>query len=343
MLANFRKLRKEVDCMQNVLLIGAGTMGMEHASSYYAMEDVHVVGIVDKSKEKASKIIGDHNTKVFPTLEEAVNNLEHIDVIDVCVPTFLHKEYVMKAADLGIDVLCEKPLAYTLEDAREMLDYCEKKNVKLFVGHVVRFFPQYAKAKEFVAKGAIGDIGVVRTRRGGNFPAGWTNWYSDDTKSGGVILDLIIHDFDFLRWTLGDVERVFAKGLPKLDYAIVTLVFKSGVIAHVEGSWVHQTFSTQFEFAGKSGIIEYDSLKDEPVFLSIKQSNGIESGVQVPQSPLKTSPYFIELQHFLKCLKTNETPIVTAEDAYKAMEISVAALQSLKTGLPVTLDQKGEN
>ncbi|MEH7236012.1 Gfo/Idh/MocA family protein [Bacillus sp. JJ1562] len=327
--------------MQNILLIGAGTMGNEHARSYYAMEDVHVVGIVDKRKEKAREIIGEHDTQIFQTLEEAVNNLEQIDVIDVCVPTFLHKEYVRKAADYGIDVICEKPLAYTLEDAREMINYCNKKNVKLFVGHVVRFFPQYAKAKELVTNSSIGEIGVVRTRRGGNFPPGWSDWYSDQSKSGGVILDLIIHDFDFLRWNFGEVERVFAKGLADLDYAIVTLAFESGVIAHVEGSWVHQAFSTQFELAGKSGIIEYDSSKEEPVFLSMKQSNGDKNGVQVPQSPLKKSPYFIELQHFLKCLKTNETPIVTAEDAYKAMEISVAALQSIKTGLPVTL--KGEN
>lgn len=329
--------------MQNVLLIGAGTMGREHASSYYAMDDVRVVGIVDNRKEQAEKIIGEHDTKIFQSVEEAVNNLEHIDVIDICVPTFLHKEYVMKAADYGIDVICEKPLAYTLEDAHEMMDYCDKKNVRLFVGHVVRFFPQYSKAKELVTNGSIGDIGVVRTRRGGNFPAGWTDWYSDHEKSGGVILDLIIHDFDFLRWNFGDVERVFAKGLPNLHYAIVTLAFKSGVIAHVEGSWVHQTFSTQFEFAGRSGIIEYDSSKEDPVFLSLKQSNGATSGVQVPQSPLRKSPYYTELRHFLTCLKTNETPIVTAEDAYKAMEISVAALQSFKTGLPVTIGQKGEN
>lgn len=334
--------------MQNVLLIGAGTMGMEHATSYYEMEDVHVVGIVDIRTEQAKKIIGDCDTKIFPSLEEAVNGLERIDVIDICVPTFLHMEYVMKAADYGIDVICEKPLAYTLQDAREMIDYCNDKNVKLYVGHVVRFFPQYSEAKQLVTNGAIGDIGVVRTRRGGNFPPGWNNWYADHEKSGGVILDLIIHDFDFLRWTFGEVERVYAKGLAEknmdhLDYAIVTLVFKSGVIAHVEGSWAHERFSTQYEFAGKNGIIEYDSLKEEPVLLSLKQSNETKAGVAIPQSPLKNSPYFIELEHFLTCLKTNETPTVTAEDAYKALEISVAALQSLKTGVPVYLNQEGEN
>lgn len=328
--------------MQKVLLIGAGTMGMEHANSYYAMENVHLVGIVEVRKEQAEKIIDQHDTEIFQTLEEAVGNLEHIDVIDVCVPTFLHKEYVMKAADYGIDVICEKPLADTLQDARYMIDYCEEKNVKLLIGHVVRFFPQYAKVRELVSGGTIGDIGVVRTRRGGSFPSGWNSWYSDHAKSGGVILDLIIHDFDFLRWTFGEVERVFAKGVAKrglknLDYALVTLVFKTGVIAHVEGTWAHQKFSSQFEFSGKSGIIEYDSLKEEPVLLSVIPSNEGNSGVAVPQSPLRKSPYYIELEHFLKCLKADESPIVTAEDAYKAMEISVAALQSLQSGLPVTL------
>ncbi|WP_053365850.1 Gfo/Idh/MocA family protein [Bacillus sp. FJAT-27245] len=332
--------------MQKILVIGAGTMGMEHAASYNMMDHVHLAGIVDVRKEQAAKLAGGHNTKVFATLEEAVEALEKIDVIDICVPTFLHKEYVMKAADYGIDVICEKPLANSLQDAREMIDYCNAKNVKLFVGHVVRFFPQYAKAREIVQQGAIGDVGVVRTRRGGNFPAGWADWYDDHTKSGGVILDLIIHDFDFLRWTFGEVERVFAKGLTErkighLDYALVTLVFESGVIAHVEGSWAHQTFSSQFEFAGKKGILEYDSLKEEPVLLSVRQSAEEIGGVAVPQSPLKKSPYRIELEHFLNCIKTNETPIVTAEDAYKAMEISAAALQSLKTGLPVPVAAKG--
>ena len=334
--------------MQNVLLIGAGTMGMVHASAYYAMEDVKVVGIVDIRKEQAEQIRGEHDTKIFQTLEEAVENIERIDVIDICAPTFLHKEYVIKAADLSINVICEKPLAYSLQDAKEMIDYCKEKDVKLFVGHVVRFFPQYSKAKELVKKEAIGEIGIVRTRRGGSFPLGWSDWYADQSKSGGVILDLIIHDFDFLRWTFGEVDRVFAKGLSEkglehLDYAIVTLVFESGVIAHVEGTWAHQTFSSQFEFAGKTGIIEYDSLKEEPVLLSIRQSSEEQNGVEVPQSPMKKSPYHIELEHFLSCLKSNKTPIVTAEDAYKAMEISVAALESLKTGVPVSLSKKGEN
>ncbi|MGD6876100.1 Gfo/Idh/MocA family protein [Bacillus infantis] len=332
--------------MQNILLIGVGTMGMEHAAHYYSMKDVHIAGIVDIRTEQAQNLIEHHETRVFQTLEEAVKRLAQIDVIDICVPTPFHKEFVLQAADLGINIICEKPLAYRAQDAREMIEYCREKNVKLFAGHVVRFFPQYSKARELVLKGTIGEIGIVRTKRGGSFPAGWDDWYSDLGMSGGVILDLMIHDFDFLRWTFGEVERVFAKGLAEhklkhLDYALATIVFKSGVIAHVEGTWAHQTFSTQFEIAGKSGIIEYDSSKEEPVLFAPRKAPAEKVGVAVPNSPLKKSPYFIELEHFLQCIKQNEEPLVTAEDALKAMEISAAALQSIKTGKPVYLEQKG--
>ncbi len=199
-------------------------------------------------------------------MEEA----EHIDIVDVCVPTFLHKSYVMKAADAGKHVICEKPLARSLEDAREMLDYCREKDVRLFVGHVLRFFPEYREAKALVDQGAIGDVAVVRTTRGGGFPMAWNNWYADFQNSGGLVLDMIIHDFDFLRWCFGEVERVYAKSLfgrghYGMDYALVTLRFASGVIAHVEGTWAHESFSMKFELAGKSGIIDYDSASDQPL------------------------------------------------------------------------------
>jgi len=333
--------------MQEVLLIGAGTMGKEHASAYYAMENVHLTGIVDPRQVEAKKIIGDHDTKIFASLEEAVNELEKIDCVDICVPTLFHKEYVKKAADYGLNIICEKPLAYTYEEAREILEYCKEKQVQLFVAHVVRFFPQYSEARKLVLEGTIGDVGVVRARRGGAFPIGNGDWYRDPQKSGGVILDLMIHDFDYLRWIFGDVERVYAKGLlgsgiQNLDYALVTLTFKSGVIAHVEGTWAHHTFSTQFEFAARTGIIEYDSSKEEPVLLSLRETEEAKVGVAVPQSPLRKSPYFTELEHFIHCLETGEQPIVTAEDACKAVEISNMALKSLQTGKPVILSEGGE-
>lgn len=332
--------------MINVLLIGAGSMAGVHADAYTKMEDVTLVGIVDINFEKAVLLAEKVGTKAFQTYEEAVNYHGKIDVASICVPTPFHKQYLMMAADDNIDVICEKPLARTLEDAKEMITYCKDKGVKLFVGHVVRFFPEYIKAKHLLDDGEIGSPAVVRTSRGGTFPIASNDWYSDFGSSGGLVLDVIIHDFDYLRWCFGEVERVYAKSskgrvYEKLEYALVTLRFESGVMAHLEGVWAHRKFKTTFEFSGKEGIIRYDSSQAIPVIASQKQSPS-GGGVALPESALAESPYFTELQHFITCIKTNTAPIVSAEDAYKALEISMAALESIETGKVVLLNDKNK-
>ncbi|MET3287839.1 gfo/Idh/MocA family oxidoreductase [Brevibacillus fluminis] len=326
--------------MHHVLLLGAGTMGSVHARSYAAMENVTLVGIVEVRKEKAEELgLG---VPVFGSYEEAMASLPRVDIVDVCLPTYMHKTYVKKAANDGKHVICEKPLARHLADAREMIDYCKEKNVKLFVGHVLRFFPEYEKSRALVHKGEIGDVAVARTFRGGIFPTAWNDWYADHQNSGGLVLDMIIHDFDFLRWSFGDVERVYAKsllgrGFARMDYALVTLRFKSGMIAHVEGSWAHEGFAMKMELAGKSGIINYDSSQEKPLIAVSRAKQQGVGGVAVPESPLNENPYFRELKHFIHCIETGGDSLVTAEDAYKAMEIALAAIKSIETGEVVTL------
>ncbi|PZE20506.1 Gfo/Idh/MocA family protein [Paenibacillus xerothermodurans] len=328
--------------MTHVMLIGAGTMGRTHALCYAKMENAKLTGIVEARPEKGEELAQSLGCPVFPTLDAALASLSQVDVIDVCLPTFLHKEYVMAAADAGKHVICEKPLAGSLEDAREMIDHCKAKGVRLFVGHVLRFFHEYERAKQLLDDGVIGDVSVARTFRGGGFPAAWNNWYNDFAGSGGLTLDMIIHDFDILRWYFGDVQRVYAKGLypsnpDRMDYSLVTLRFQNGVIAHVEGSWAHQGFGMKLEIAGKKGILDYDSTRDRPVTAVSRKAEAGFAGVAVPESPVAESPYYKELAHFLACLVSDTDPLVTAEDAYRAMEISLAAIASMKSGKPVTL------
>ena len=328
--------------MYHVLIIGAGTMGRFHAQAYAGMKDVRVSGIVDRDLRRAEELAKPLRASVFTTFEEAHGTVP-AEVVDICLPTPLHKPFVLKAVNAGKHVICEKPLARNLEDAREMIDACREKGMKLFVGHVVRFFPEYVRARELVKSGRIGDVTVVRTGRGGSFPGGWNDWYADYQASGGLVLDLIIHDFDYLRWCFGEVERVFAKsligrGYARMEYALVTLRFRSGVIAHVEGTWSHEGFSSRFEIAGKTGIIAYDSAKDRPLLVQERGTEVSAYGVAVPESPLNENPYARQLGHFLHCLKTGEPPVVTAEDAYRALEIALGALHSIETGQPVTLE-----
>lgn len=325
--------------MINILIVGAGTMGRIHAQAFAGMKDARVSGIVDRDARRAEELAKPVGASPFTTFEEAIREVP-AELVDICLPTPFHKPFVLKAADAGKHVICEKPLARNLEDAREMIEACREKGVELFVGHVVRFFPEYVRARELVKNGRIGNVTVVRTGRGGSFPAGWNDWYADFHASGGLVLDMIIHDFDYLRWCFGEVERVFAKGLTgrgyaRRDYALVTLRFQSGVIAHVEGMWSHGSFSYRFEIAGKTGIIAYDSAKDRPLLVRGHGKEASLRGVEVPESPLNEDPYARQLRHFLHCLKTGEQPVVTAEDAYRAMEIALAALRSIETGEPV--------
>ncbi|WP_066189701.1 MULTISPECIES: Gfo/Idh/MocA family protein [Gracilibacillus] len=328
----------------NALVLGAGTMGNAHAAAYAKMKDVTLSGIVDVNSEKAVQLANRYGTKAFASYEEAKRQLADIDVVSVCLPTPSHKEAVIQAAQDKCDVICEKPLARHLDDAREMMDECKQQGVHLFVGHVVRFFPEYIQAKKVVDSEKIGQPIMARTTRGGSFPEASNDWYANFAKSGGVILDTVIHDFDFLRWCFGEVERVYAKtsrgrAAGKIEYALITLRFESGVIAHVEGTWAHQKFHTKLEIAGKEGIIEHDSSKVNPVVLEKSAAANEAGGVAVPSSPAKDSPYYLEIQHFITCIKEDKAPIVTAEDAYEAVKIALAALESIKLGKPVYLKE----
>lgn len=329
--------------MFHVLVVGLGTMGGVHSQAYAGMDNAKLVGVVDINEEKATELATKFGAKAFVSLEQALASLERVDIVDICLPTPLHKPYVMQAADAGKHIICEKPMARSLGDAEDMIGYCREKGVKLFIGHVLRFFPEYVLAKKLVDEQSAGTIAVARTTRGGRFPRAWNNWYADFDSSGGLTLDMLIHDIDFLRWCFGEVERVYAKGtlgrgLEDLEYALVTLRFRSGTIAHLEGTWAHDAFSMKFELAGTTGVIDYDSAKDKPMMAFSRAAGEGAAGVAVPESPLKDNPYALELKHFLACIERDEAPLVSTEDAYEAMRIALAAIESMQTGKPVTLE-----
>ena len=155
--------------------------------------------------------------------------------------------------------------------------------------------------------------------------------------SGGVLLDLVIHDFDYLRWTLGEVERVYARGLlgreyNRLDYVLVTLRFESGAIAHVEGHWGYPgAFNYSIEVAGSDALLTVDST--EPA--SLQLIGGAPD--EMPDLASGKSPYEKELEHFIHCIATGEEPIAQARDAREALRIGLAATESVLTGELITL------
>jgi predicted dehydrogenase len=325
-------------------LVGPGSMGSRHLACYAKMPDVRIVGVVGPDAEEARPAAEQAGCSAFGSLDDCLRAVD-VDAVDLCTPTHLHKGDALRAAAAGKHVLCEKPLARTLADAEEMASACEAAGVRLLVGHVLRFFPQYQMAHSTVASGGIGNPAIARTFRGNGFPRGWNEWYADPEKSGGLILDLILHDFDWLRWTFGEVERVYAKGLvrdvPKgRDYALVTLRHRSGVLAHVEGTWCHSTpFNMKLEVAGDRGLLDYNDAEARPVrFAPRAEEGGSRAKVALPESPLAEDPYYLELRHFADVILGQAEPQVTPGDGIEAIRIALAALESAETGRAVALN-----
>jgi predicted dehydrogenase len=311
-------------------------MGSVHLAAYAGMPDVEVTGVADPDAGAAAGAAARVGARPYPSYEAMVSE-EDVDVVDACVPTALHRDLALRVAADGKHLFLEKPIARTLEDAEEILSAFGASAGRLFVGHVVRFFPEYAKIKQTVEAGDLGTVGVARTSRRSPFLRGWNDWYADWRQSGGVLVDLVVHDFDFLRWCFGEVERVYARGVMgreynRLDYALVTLRFGAGQIAHVEGHWGYPApFEYAIEIAGSRGLLTSNSTEAPPLRL-LQDPDG-----EAPPVAAGRSPYAAELEHFVRCLRTGEEPVVGGSDAREALRVSLAAIESVRTGNPVVL------
>ncbi|WP_127583071.1 Gfo/Idh/MocA family protein [Paenibacillus koleovorans] len=327
-----------------VAVLGCGGMGRVHAGAYAEMPGVELVGVCDLYPGAAENVGAIYGVPAFASYEELLDRVKP-EAVSITLPSELHKEYAIRTAEAGVHVISEKPIALTLEDAQAVIDSCERNGVQLFVGHVVRFFPEYVQMKEKIASGQLGRVGTANLRRIGGHPGEAKPWFKDESKSGGVIVDLMIHDIDFVRWALGEVKSVYCTRRvdDHVDYALVTLVFESGAVANVEAYWGYPgPFRTAAEFAGSKGLIRGDSGKTSSlqVYKEVQAEDG-EKKVAVPSSPGVNSPFYLELQHFIECIRDGKEPRVTAWDAYKALEIANAARLSAETGEAVILSNQG--
>ncbi|MCS7039832.1 MAG: Gfo/Idh/MocA family oxidoreductase [Anaerolineae bacterium] len=328
--------------MMRIGIVGVGAMGSTHAAAWAEL-GVPIAGFVATTPEHAQPLAERYGASVYPDLASL---LSACDVVDICTPTHLHHPMVVQAARAGKDIICEKPLARTLDEGRDMIRTCREAGVRLLVGHVVRFFPEYVRAREAVKAGQVGQVAVVRLQRDVFRPRkAQDNWFLDVEKSGGMILDLMIHDFDYARWVAGEVETVFCQhiGDPSIspgDHALAILRHRHGAITHVEGSWAYPppTFRTRFEIAGADGLLIHDTATTAPLAVFRHQAAGDEAGeVPVPASPLLESPYTTQLKAFYRHLMYGDPIPVTAADALAALQIALAAITSTQTGAPVSL------
>jgi myo-inositol 2-dehydrogenase / D-chiro-inositol 1-dehydrogenase len=322
-------------------VIGTGFMGETHLAAW-AAEGVPIV-VLGRDRVRGDALAADLGAASAGSLDELLGSVE---IVDICTPTDEHAPLALAAAGAGRHVICEKPLARTIEQAEGMIRACAAEGVMLLVAHVVRFFPEYEAAHRLVAGGEIGEAAVLRLKRASSRPPRSGGWLFDHARSGGLIVDLMIHDFDFATWIAGSVVSVHARsaGVDRPDlgveHAVALLEHAGGAISHVSGSWAYAppTFRTAFEISGSHGLVEFDSEASPPVAWYLHPT-GTETARPkgLPSSPMAEDPYRLELRELYGSIVDGTRARVSARDGLEALRIALAADESARTGRVVPI------
>lgn len=312
----------------NVGVIGVGAMGYNHARVYYKLEEANLVAVSDVSERTLNKVAKKYDAKGFTDYEDLLKDHE-IEVVSVCVPTTFHHDVVMEAIKYGKHVLVEKPIAFTLKEAEDMISAAKEAGVILATGHVERFNPAVQKAKELIDNDVIGDIVSASAKRVGPFPP--------RIKDVGVTIDLAIHDLDVMNY-LFDEEVIQVYGtmnsiLEKCefeDHAEIMINFKNESTGILEVNWLTPYKRRQIEITGTDGIISVDYIEQSiDVYGKFAQDIDIKH-----EEPLKE-----ELRSFLTSVVNETEPEITGEDGLKALKMVIAATKSSKEHRPISFNE----
>ncbi len=319
-------------------------MGRTHADGWRECGG-EIGGVLATPDRSARELADAYDAPVVETIAELAGG---VDIVDVCSPTPLHRDHVSAAVEAGSRaIFCEKPLARHLGEAEAMVRACRGAGIPLGVGHVLRFFPEYGNALAAVRRGELGKLAVLRFSRRTFAPR--KPWFLDTAQSGGVVLDLMIHDLDFARLAAGEVQRVYARVDPGSDgrqHAYALLTHASGTITHVEGSWRYPQpeFHTSFEFAGSKALVTFDSQSTQAIRLhltplrgSVTDADRLLPEVPVAASPISENPYAAELTAFRRAIDAGSEPPVSGEEGVRTLQLALAVLESSESGRPVEI------
>ena len=196
--------------MLKVGLIGCGFMGAMHANCYKNIEGVEIVALADIRNEKAIALAEGTNAKLFADGMDLIENAD-VDIIDICLPTYLHAKYALAAMDKVKYLFVEKPVTLTPDEADELIKKSEKTGCNVQVGQVIRFWDEYVALKDMLASGDYGKVINANFRRLSPRPDwGWNNWLLDNKLSGGAAQDLHIHDIDFALSIFGEPKQLYS-------------------------------------------------------------------------------------------------------------------------------------
>lgn len=247
--------------MIKVGLIGCGFMGTMHANCYKNIEGVEIVALADLREEKSRELAKGTNATIYFDGRDLIENAD-VDIIDICLPTYLHCDYALLAMDKVKYLFVEKPVTLTLDEGKKLLQKADATGCRVQVGQVIRFWDEYVALKEIVKNKKYGKVVNANFRRISPAPEwGWENWLLKYELSGGAGQDLHIHDVDYVLSLFGEPEKFYSvKNLTGEKNSYVNTLMKyDDFVVSVEGTWglpgTHP-FEASFRVVFEKGVVE---------------------------------------------------------------------------------------
>jgi predicted dehydrogenase len=344
-------MKDEKQTMIRVGIVGLGMMGRTHYEAYLRLPDAQVVAVADHNPARAA---GDLTGTAGNVLPGGLNRLPmdrirgttdptelfampDVDVVDICVPTPAHAELAVAALRAGKHVICEKPLALSAADAKSVADAARRASGSFMPAMCMRFWPQWEWLKRAVEERRYGAVRSATFRRVASMPGGW---YRDGEQSGGAILDLHIHDADFIYHLFGAPRAVFSRGYTKtsgrIDHVVTQYLYDQGPLVSAEGGFCFAggfAFRMQYTVNFESATADFDLARPEQLLV---YHDGAAKAIECPAG----YGYERELRYFFDCVANGRRPTrVTAADAVRAIEMVEAERASVERGRPVSLEE----
>ena len=332
--------------MISVGIVGSGYMGRTHAEACEKLNNVTVKGIVSRKIENAKALADECGARAYTSLGEMLK-AEDVDIVDICYPTFCHKDLAVEAAKAGKHILLEKPLAGSVGEADEIRKAVEEAKVKIMVAHVLRFVPPYRAMRDAVVEGKVGNIQLVsmnrivphRDQTKDKSIASSGGWSLDPNLFGGAVMDFNIHDFDYICWLMGKPKNIYSKGLKSThgswDHVMSLIEYGDNKVACSETSFdtPEGYIYMHVLIKGDKGYLDFTT-KPEPV-VTIYYYDGRKS---VTLSIPDRDPFADEIEYFVRCIEEDREPdFISFKEAETALKISLAAKESLENNELVNL------
>ncbi len=339
-----------------VAVLGSGFIANIHLESYTRfVSNAEVVAIYARTQEHARSLADKYGIdRVYGDIDKMLDECD-IDVVDICLPNFLHYQACLKAAAKNKHVICEKPLAMNLEQANEMIDALKSRNLKLMYAEELCFAPKYERVREMVEQGAVGKVYMLK--QGEKHDGPHSKWfYSKETAGGGVMMDMGCHALAWFRWmnkgakvksVYAHMNTVFHKDITDCDDNSITIVeFDNEVTGIAETSWAKPGgMDDRIEVYGNKGVTYADLFHGNSALTysvdgygyAAEKAGSTQGWTFTIFEEAFNQGYPQELAHFIDCVQNDKKPLVTGEDGKAVLEILYAAYESARTGAKVNM------